>query len=108
MIEMNLDSIEVTILRNLLFNEEFLRKVVPFIKSEYFENINQKIIFEEVVNFVEQYNKPVTKEILCIEIEKRSDINDSTYQEITKLISYFEDDKSEFMWFVIFRSNCSR
>ena len=52
MIEMNLDSIEVTILRNLLFNEEFLRKVVPFIKSEYFENINQKIIFEEVVNFV--------------------------------------------------------
>ena len=61
MIEMNLDSIEVTILRNLLFNEEFLRKVVPFIKSEYFENINQKIIFEEVVNFVEQYNKPVTK-----------------------------------------------
>ena len=74
MIEMNLDSIEVTILRNLLFNEEFLRKVVPFIKSEYFENINQKIIFEEVVNFVEQYNKPVTKEILCIEIEKRSDI----------------------------------
>ena len=86
---MNLDSIEVTILRNLLFNEEFLRKVVPFIKSEYFENINQKIIFEEVVNFVEQYNKPVTKEILCIEIEKRSDINDSTYQEITKLISYF-------------------
>ena len=60
MIEMNLDSIEVTILRNLLFNEEFLRKVVPFIKSEYFENINQKIIFEEVVNFVEQYNKPVT------------------------------------------------
>ena len=80
MIEMNLDSIEVTILRNLLFNEEFLRKVVPFIKSEYFENINQKIIFEEVVNFVEQYNKPVTKEILCIEIEKRSDINDSTYQ----------------------------
>ena len=100
MIEMNLDSIEVTILRNLLFNEEFLRKVVPFIKSEYFENINQKIIFEEVVNFVEQYNKPVTKEILCIEIEKRSDINDSTYQEITKLISYFEDDKSEFMWLV--------
>ena len=100
MIEMNLDSIEVTILRNLLFNEEFLRKVVPFIKSEYFENINQKIIFEEVVNFVQQYNKPVTKEILCIEIEKRSDINDSTYQEITKLISYFEDDKSEFMWLV--------
>ena len=67
---MNLDSIEVTMLRNLVFNEEFLRKVVPFIKPEYFENINQKIIFEEVVNFVEQYNKPVTKEILCIEIEK--------------------------------------
>jgi replicative DNA helicase len=79
---MNLDSVEVLILRNLLYNEKYLRKVVPFIKAEYFEDINQKIIFEEITKFVSEYNQPATKEILCIEIEKRSDINDSQFQYI--------------------------
>ena len=95
---MNLDSVEVLILRNLLYNEKYLRKVVPFIKAEYFEEVNQKIVFEEIIKFVHDYNQPATKEILCIEIEKRSDINDTQFQEITKLISYLEDDPAEFEW----------
>ena len=65
---MNLDSVEVLILRNLLYNEEYLRKVVPFIKAEYFEDNNQKIVFEEITKFVQEFNKPATKEVLCIEI----------------------------------------
>ena len=97
---MNLDSVEVLILRNLLYDEKYLRKVVPFIKAEYFEEVNQKIVFEEIIKFVQEYNKPATKEILCIEIEKRSDINDSQFQEITKLISYLEDDPADFEWLV--------
>jgi replicative DNA helicase len=95
---MNLDSVEVLILRNLLYNEKYLRKVVPFIKAEYFEDVNQKIVFEEIIKFVHEYNQPATKEILCIEIEKRSDINDTQFQEITKLISYLEDDPADFDW----------
>ncbi len=95
---MNLDSVEVLILRNLLYNEEYLRKVVPFIKAEYFEDNNQKIVFEEITKFVQEFNKPATKEVLCIEIEKRSDINDTQFQDITKLISYLEDDPAEFDW----------
>ena len=70
-----MDNVEFLILRNLLYNEEYLRKVIPFIKSEYFEELNQKIIFEEISNFVGEYNELVTKEALCIEIEKRTDIN---------------------------------
>ena len=97
---MNLDKVEFLILRNLLYNEEYLRKVVPFVKGEYFEEVNQKIIFEEILKFVEEFNKPATKEILCIEIEKRTDINDTSFQEITKLISYLEDEPSEFNWLV--------
>ena len=73
-----MDKVEFLILRNLLHNEEYLRKVIPFIKAEYFEDTNQKIIFEEILNFVTEYNQLATKEILCIEIEKRSDINDSS------------------------------
>ena len=74
-----MDKVEILILRNLLHNEEYLRKVVPFIKAEYFEDINQKIVFEEVLRFVTEYNEQPTKEILCIEVQKRSDITDSNF-----------------------------
>ena len=56
-----MDKVETLILRNLLFNEEYLRKVVPFIKGDYFEDSNQKIVFEEILNFVNEYNQPATK-----------------------------------------------
>jgi len=93
-----MDKVEILILRNLLFNEEYLRKVVPFIKADYFEDPHQKIVFEEVLNFVQEYNEPATKEVLCIEAEKRQDINDTSFKEVTKLISYLEDVPTDFDW----------
>ena len=93
-----MEKVEVLILRNLLYNEEYLRKVIPFIKPEYFEDHNQKIVFEEMFNFVQEYNQPPTKEVLCIEVEKRGDINDSSFTEVTKFISYLEDVPSDFEW----------
>ena len=95
-----MDKVEILILRNLLYNEEYLRKVIPFIKADYFEDPHQKIVFEEVKNFVDQYNEPSTKEVLCIEVEKRQDINDTSFQEITKMISYLEDVPTDFDWLV--------
>ncbi len=95
-----MDSIEFLILKNLLHNEEYVRKVIPFIKADYFEDLNQKIVFEEISSFVEQYNKPATKEILCIEAEKRSDINDSSYKDVTNLISSLNDEPSEYEWLI--------
>jgi len=94
----HMDKVEILILRNLLFNEEYLRKVVPFIKADYFEDPHQKIVFEEVLNFVQEYNEPATKEVLCIEAEKRQDINDTSFKEVTKLISYLEDVPTDFDW----------
>ena len=93
-----MDTVEILILRNLLYNEEYLRKVIPFIKADYFEQPTQKVIFEEIWNFIEEYNQATTKEVLCIEIEKRSDINDSTFKEITQLISYLEDVPTDYEW----------
>ena len=93
-----MDTVEILILRNLLYNEEYLRKVVPFIKAEYFEEITQKTIFEEIWNFVQEYNQATTKEVLCIEIEKRSDITDASFKEITQLISYLEDVPTDYDW----------
>ena len=95
-----MDKVEILILRNLLYNEEYLRKVVPFIKSDYFEDLNQKVVFEEILKFVQEYNKPTTKEALCIEVENRQDINDTSFKEITQLISYLEDTPTEFNWLV--------
>ena len=95
-----MDQIEFLILRNLLHNEEYIRKVIPFIKSEYFEDKNQKIVFEEIHSFVLEYNQPATKEVLCIEIEKRIDINEQEFKEITQVISCLEDVTTEFNWLV--------
>jgi len=95
-----MEKVEVLILRNLLYNEEYVRKVIPFIKSEYFEDQNQKIVFEEILKFVQQYNQPATKEVLCIEVENRQDINDTSFKEITQLISYLDDEPTEFEWLV--------
>ncbi len=42
-----MDKVEFLILRNFLYNEKYTRKVIPFVKSDYFEDSNQKIVFEE-------------------------------------------------------------
>ena len=95
-----MDKVEFLILRNLLYNEEYIRKIIPFLKSEYFEDTNQKIVFEEILSFVQEYNQPATKEVLCIEIEKRKDINDTSFKEIIQLVSCLDDVPTEFNWLV--------
>jgi len=95
-----MDKIEFVILKNLLCNENYSRKVLPFIKEEYFEDINQKIVFEEINSFIRQYNQLATKEILLIEVDKRSDINEDNYKSIAKILEGFDDSISEFDWLI--------
>jgi len=95
-----MEKVEFLILRNLLHNEEYLRKVLPFIKPEYFEDLNQKIVFEEIVSFVQEYNKLATREVLCIEVENRKDINDTSFKEIVHLIDSLEDVAVELNWII--------
>ena len=95
-----MDKIEFLILRNFLHNEQFTRKVLPFIKAEYFEDTSQKVIFEEILNFVQKYNKLATKEILSIEVENRKDINEDSFKQISNLIENLDDDPTEIDWLV--------
>ena len=95
-----MDKIEFLILRNFLHNEQFTRKVLPFIKAEYFEDTSQKIIFEEILNFVQKYNQLATKEILSIEVENRKDINEDSFKQISNLIENLDDDPTEIDWLV--------
>ena len=95
-----MERIELLILRNLIYNEEYTRKVIPFIKDDYFEEQNQKIIFQEISNFIQEYNKLATKEILSIEVEKRNDINDTNFKEVVDIISSLEDEVGELDWLI--------
>ena len=93
-----MESIEHTILKNLLYNEEYSRKVIPFIKTDYFQEPSQKITFEEIVNFISQYNTQVTVEALLIEIANRKDINDGMLKELQILITNLEDSPADLQW----------
>ena len=95
-----MEKIEFLILRNLLYNEEYTRKVLPFIKAEYFEDSNQKIIFEEIYSFITEYNKLATKEVLYIELGKRNDLNEETFKETSKIVSCLDDVPVEKNWVV--------
>jgi len=95
-----MEKVEFLILRNLLYNEEFARKVIPFIKLEYFEDPNQKIVFEEISKFIQEYNQLSTKEVLLIEVEKRNDVNESSFKELIHLINCLDDVPAEFNWLI--------
>ena len=95
-----MDKIEFLILKNLLHNEDYLRKVVPFLKGEYFQDNNQKIVYEEIFSFVTQYNEVPTKEILSIEVEKRTDINETSFKEVAQVISCLDDSPVELEWLI--------
>ena len=95
-----MDKIEFLILNNLINNEEYLRKTIPFLKDEYFEDYNQKIVFQEIAKFVDEYNDVPTKEVLTIEVEKRKDINEDVYKQIHHLIDHLDGQPVEFDWLV--------
>ena len=76
-----MERIETTILKNLVYNEDYSRKVIPFIEPEYFENRSEKIIFEEVSRFIVKYGSLITLEALSIEIENRTDLNETEIKE---------------------------
>ena len=70
------ERIERTTLKNLLHNEDYTRKVLPFLKAEYFDDRKERIVFDEIRKFIDQYNKRPTKETLQIDIGKRKDLNE--------------------------------
>jgi replicative DNA helicase len=93
-----MEKIETTILRNLIYNDEYCRKVLPFIKNEYFEVYHEKVIFEEICKFILNYDNLATKEVILIETEKRTDITEETYKEICSYVSSLDDSKPDHQW----------
>ena len=71
-----MERIETTAIRNLIHNEEYCRKVLPFIKAEYFTDRLERLLFSEINKFVNKYNTLPTKESLSIEINTNKNINE--------------------------------
>ena len=90
--------LETTILKNLIRNESFTRKVIPFIKEDYFSNRQEKILFTEIFKFVDKYNNLPTKETITIEITQRKDINEDEFKTIKQLINTLHDEKPDLQW----------
>jgi len=93
-----MERIETTILRNLLCNEQFYRKVVPFVKPDYFNEIHERVIYEEVWNFASTYELVPTKEVLTINLEGRKDLNEEVYQNAVKTIAELSTNPIEYNW----------
>jgi replicative DNA helicase len=93
-----MERLELTILRNLVYNEDYSRKVIPFIQPDYFEKKSEKITFEEIVKFIVKYGSAITIEALGIEVENRLDLTDTEAKEIRELISQFNDNLVDKQW----------
>jgi len=94
----NNERIETTILRNFFFNEDFTRKALPFVKPDYFTNRTERLLFEEIYNFVNSYKNLPTKETILIEFGRRKDLNDEEVKSVKELVNGFVDEKSDLQW----------
>ena len=92
------ERIEETILRNLICNEQYYRKVVPFIKADYFQEYNEKILFEEIADFAAKYDKVPTKEVLTINLQSRGDLTEETFKDTLSGLNSLSDDWVDYDW----------
>jgi replicative DNA helicase len=93
-----MERIETTILRNLIYNEDYSRKVIPFIQPDYFESKSEKVIFEEIVQFIVKYGSAITIEALNIEVENRTDLTEEQVKEVREINKSLNDFPVEKQW----------
>jgi len=88
-------KIETTILKNLLQNEEYARKVLPFLNDEYFTENSDKIVFNQINNFILKYNSLPNKEALTIELSDAK-ITEEDFKDSANLVTAISEDIQEF------------
>ena len=92
-------NIELVILQNLIYNDEFSRKVTPFLKKEYFHDQIEKLVFGAIQDFISKYNALPTKEAIVIDLDKQTSLTEPQFQELGKLMeSLTDEDVPELEW----------
>ena len=93
-----MNKVENLVLKNLLLDEEYVRKALPFIRSEYFTEIKEKELFKVISKYFIDYNAIPTKEALEIEVGTLKNISDEQHGQIVELIRNIDDEKSDYEW----------
>ena len=83
-------KIEKVILQNLANDDVFMRKVIPFLKRDYFIDNNEKIVYDKIKNFIDEYNVIPTKDALVIASQNDKSLNEDQYKEVVELIHDLE------------------
>ena len=93
--------VEQIILKQLVNNETYTRKVIPFLFKEYFANTNEQKVFEKIKDCINNYNKIPTKEALVVELDNDKSLNDDQFQECGKIINELVVDESpDLQWLI--------
>ena len=92
------ERFELTLLRNLIFNEEFTRKALPFLKEDYFKNRDEIVLFNTINNFVLKYNNLPTKEALSVDIGNLKTITEEENKNILRILNELEPVEIEQQW----------
>ena len=93
-------NLEVTILSNLIFNESYTRKVLPFIRQDYFTTRSSKIIFLEIHEYVGNYNALPSLNALGIECQERTDLSEEQFKDVIEVLNVLSDEKGDLDWLV--------
>ena len=93
-------NLEVTILSNLIYNEKYTRKVLPFLKSDYFTAREHKIIFLEIHEYISQYDAMPSLNAIGIECQERTDLTEEQFKEIIGVLNVLSNDTADFDWLV--------
>ena len=95
---METERVPLTILSNLLYDEVYARKVLPFIRDEYFEERTDRVVFQQIAEYIKSYDGLPTKEVLHIEAEKRDDLTQDEFSLVGNLIDALQESSSERVW----------
>ena len=98
-----MNRLEQTILKNLIYNDEYTRKVLPFIRAEYFSDNNERLVFREVFEFIHKYKNPPTHEALVINFTEKKTLTDAEVSgaiDLLKEINLVKNEPTETQWLI--------
>lgn len=84
--------IEKVILSNLLYNSEYGRKVIPFLKPEYFQDYSERVVFDLIDDYVKKYNEFPSKEALAIDLSNKDGLNEESFRISKEIVAGLEQD----------------
>jgi replicative DNA helicase len=89
------NRIETTILYNLVHNIEYSRKVLPFLKIDYFNDLTEKVLFKIISNYITKYNNNPTTEVIFIKISNLENISEDQFNSLNSYVDENLSSKSE-------------